>query len=220
MLPFLNFLAPIGITCVKKMGFAFVKKMVSNTIADYVENTIEVYLKNLFTEFCTNAIINVAALSFFIYAGPFFFDSEVVRFLVCSVYLSSMLQALWKFFFTYFPPIAALVIVYGGNLPKMISDQVDRQIDNLGLLKKIALDFIGPPQQEMVNIIMRKILGFVLKQGLAIVIYIGIFHVIVAPWAVEDATGLNWYEAAIYPFLMAIDYFFPVETQNIFIPID
>ena len=76
MLPFLNFLAPIG--------FTFVKKMVSNAIADYAKNKIEVYLKNLFTEFCTNAIINVAALSFFIYAGPFFFDSEVVRFLVCT----------------------------------------------------------------------------------------------------------------------------------------
>ena len=110
MLPFLNFLAPLG--------FAFVKKMFSNLIADYAENTIEVYLKNLFTEFCTNAIINIAALSFFIYAGPFFFDSEVVRFLVCSVYLSSMLQALWKFFFTYFPRIWQLVIEYGGNLKK------------------------------------------------------------------------------------------------------
>ena len=225
MLPFLNFLAPIGITFVKKMGFAFVKKMVSNTIADYAadyaKNKIEVYLKNLFTEFCTNAIINVAALSFCIYAGPFFFDSEVVRFLVCSVYLSSILQALWKFSFTYFPPIWLLVIVYRVNLKKMI---LDRYIDKLGLLEYIGIAFhLISPQQERVNRVNRilwAIVGFVLKHGLAIVIYIGIFQFIVAPWAVEDATGLNWYEAAIYPFLMAIDYFFPVETQNIFIPID
>ena len=90
MLPFLNILAPIG--------FAFIKKMVSNAIADYAKNTIEVYLKNLFTEFCTNAIINVIALSLSIYVCPFIFNSEVVRFLVCSVYLSSMLQALYNFF--------------------------------------------------------------------------------------------------------------------------
>ena len=188
--------------------------MVSNAFADDAENTIEVDLKNLFTEFCSNAIINVTALSFSIYVCPFFFDSEVVRFLVCSVYLSSMLY----FFFKYFPPIWLLVIEYGGNLKKMI---VDRYIGNPGLLESIAIafDFI-PPQQERVNIIMWRISGFVLKQGLAIVIYIGIFYVIVAPWAVEDATGLNWYEAAIYPFLMAIDYFVGFETQNIFIPID
>ena len=130
-----------------------------------------------------------------------------------------MLQALWKFFFTYFPRIWQLVIEYGGNLEKMISDEVDRTIGNWGLLKQIGF-YLLSSQQEMVNTIMRAIFGFVLKQGLAIVIYIVIFRVIVAPWAVEDATGLNWYEAAIYPFLMAIDYFFGFETQNIFIPID
>ena len=150
---------------------------------------------------------------------PFIFNSEVVRFLVCSVYLSSTLHALYNFFFKYL----RLVIKYGGNLEKVISDQVDREIGNLGLLEYIGYFFFSS-KQEVVNIIrpiiMRAIFGFVLKHGLAIVIYIGIFRVIVAPWAVEDATGLNWYEAAIYPFLMAIDYFFGFETQNIFIPID
>ena len=122
-----------------------------------------------------------------------------------------------NFFFKYFPPIWLLVIKYGGNLEKMISDQVDRRIGNLGLLEYIDY-FFSSSKQEVFNIIMRAIFGFVLKQGFAMGIYIVIFMFIVAPWAVEDATGLNWYEAAIYPFLMAIEYFFGFETQNIFIP--
>ena len=207
MLPFLKIFAPIV--------FAFGKEMASNTIADHAENAIEVYLKNLFTEFCTNSIINVTALFLSIYVMPFIFNSEVVRFLVCSVYLSSMLHALYNFFFKYL----RLVI----NLEKEISDQANREIGNLGLLQYIGYFFFSS-KQEVVDIIrpiiMRAIFGFVLKHGLAIVIYIGIFRVIVAPWAVEDATGLNWYEAAIYPFLMAFDYFFGFETQDIFIPID
>ena len=211
MLPVLRFLAPIG--------FAWLKKKVSNAIADDVENNIEVYLKNLFKEFYTNAIINVAALFLSIYYMPLYFNSEVARLLVCSVYLSSTLHALWKFLFTYFPHIWQLVI-YGGNLKKLISDKVNREIGNLGLLEYIGFRFLGPPLPEVINIIMRLIFGFVLKQGFAMGIYIVIFRFIVAPWAVEDATGLNWYEAAIYPFLMAIDYFFGFETQNIFIPID
>ena len=202
MFPFLfKILAPLV--------FTFVKKKISNAIADDAED----FLKKLFKEFYITAIINVAALSLFIYAGPFFFDSEEVRFLVCSVYLSSTLHALYNFFFTYFPHIWQWVI-YGGNLKKMISDEVDREIGNLSLLEYIVFSFFSS-KQEAVNIIMRAIVGFMLKQGLAMVIYIVIFRVIVAPWAVEDATGLNWYEAAIYPFLMSFDYLFGFETQHI-----
>ena len=80
---------------------------------------------------------------------------------------------------------------------------------------KVGFYFFSP---MLAKVIIKSIVAFLSKQGLAMGLYIVIFRYIVAPRVVEDATGLVWYEAAIYPFLMAVNYFFPI--QGAFIPIN
>ncbi len=209
----MNFLLPFAIMCAKKIVPVIIKKIVPVIIEEEVKDRIEKSLKAIFTEFCSNAIINVILLSFSVYVAPTFLDKDNVYFCVCSIYLASVLQGLYNFF-KYFPYIWRYIWRYGGNLEKMIDDEISR---NMSLFEEI-LDYVFDTKSTKVNAIIRIVFLFAFKQGLAMVIYLFIFRWIVQPWAVEDATGLNWYEALIYPFSMAFDYFFGFETQDLFIP--
>ena len=105
MLPVLaKVISPIAIVTCKKMvanrvyeGF-FYEGFFGAILEDILQYFFSAYLKKtIFVEFCTNAIINVSLFYLAIYVAPIFFNLEVVKFLVCSIYLASTLQGSYKF---------------------------------------------------------------------------------------------------------------------------
>lgn len=226
MLPVLaKVISPIAIVTCKKMvanrvyeGF-FYEGFFGAILEDILQYFFLAYLKKtIFVEFCTNAIINVSLFCLAIYVAPIFFNLEFVKLLVCSIYLASILEGSYNFFIKRFPYILKFVIIYRGNLREMITGEIHKKIDTMGLWGwplKVGFYFFSP---MLAKVIIKSIVAFLSKQGLAMGLYIVIFRSIVAPSIVEDATGLVWYEAAIYPFLMTVKYFFP--KQGAFIPIN
>ena len=221
MLPVLaKVISPIAIVTCKKM---VANKVTENFFQAALEDILQYFFvfyikKTIFVKFCTNAIINVSLFCLAIYVAPIFFNFEVVKFLVCSIYFASILEGLYNSF-QRLPHIYKFVIIYRGNLREMIIGEIKKKLDNMGLWGwplKVVFYFSHP---MLVKVIIKSIVAFLSKQGLAMGLYIVIFRFIVAPrvFDVKDATGLVWYEAAIYPFLMAVNYFFPI--QGAFIPI-
>lgn len=79
--------------------------------------------------------------------------------------------------------------------------------DERVIARKITSGAVGSIYTRVINIIIRIILIFFA--------YLLIFRVLIAPFLMENATGLSMFKSATYPIFYTLDYFFGTSLLGI-----
>lgn len=203
-----------------------VNKKVSEGISEGIsEAKYEVDIKITKSIFSTffNIIINIILLIGAIYILPFFFDIEIVIYFICSVYLGSIIYGLYNAIKS-IPLILNFVFRHKLNLKEYICyeiyleayDEVCYQISNRNLFIRVLNGLFGKSESTIAysiaysttNIVIKKVTSIVIILVTIFLVYVLIFRILVAPVLIEDSTQLDVFQAALYPVLYAVDYFF------------
>jgi hypothetical protein len=170
-----------------------------------------------------NIFINVVSLMVAIYLLPFVVDTEVVIYVVCSVYLGSILYGLYGVIVNS-PLIFKFVFQHKLNLRDYVYNEIyseahikarnEINTTNIivralnGVFGKSASDIASSIAHSTTNIVIKKVTSIVVILSIIFLAYVLIFRVLVSPILIENSTQLNVFQAAFYPLLYAVDYFF------------
>lgn len=216
------FLAPLLIFATKKA----VEHSLSGAIAEGIsEAEFEVekrVTKTLVSSFL-NVALNISLLLLIVYITPLFLDRDRVVYLICSVYLGSLFHALYNGLKS-LPQLYRYLVRHQGNLKTYLEHEIfeeahlkaDTQLQRKNfLLRGLNAVFGQSPEQiarkvsdHATRLVLNKVLAYLAVAVAATLTYILVFRLMVAPVLIEDATGLGLIDAAVYPLLVSIDYFF------------
>ncbi|SFU28711.1 hypothetical protein SAMN05216339_101153 [Nitrosomonas eutropha] len=222
MLQFLPVIAPATIFLVK----AVFKKQIEDGIADGIITAKYEVERNiwraLFSTF-SNISINVTLLTSSVYLLPFITSKEIVIYIICSVYLGSIFYSLYSVIKN-MPLVLKIFFDHKLNLKEYVHSEIyieaykeaHYQISEKNIVIRILNNFWGASASSIASTISRRTTNIVIKKVTSIVfivivlllVYSLIFRIMVAPLIIENATQFNVFQAAIYPLLYAIDYFF------------
>lgn len=221
----IQFLLPPGIYIVKKVIEINVGNAINSSIDEgtrVARNETIKHLKRGIIETLINITMNVVLLLLSIYVAPYFFSEKAVIFLICSIYLSSIIHSVVKFFLR-LPVFFKLIVEYKLNVKEYIEDEIYaqvyaescREIRNLNFFKRMCNNMFGQSASQIASAISRSATSVVMATAIKLIIvniiiiasYIFIFRSIVAPSLILDATNLGLIETALYPILYSVDYF-------------
>ncbi|WP_147284747.1 hypothetical protein [Haemophilus paraphrohaemolyticus] len=106
---------------------------------------------------------------------------------------------------------------------KKVLDGVRKETRNLSLFKKTMNYFFGEDERviarrvtsEAVDSIYTRVINIIIRIILMFFAYLLIFRVLIAPFLMENATGLSMFKSAIYPIFYTLDYFFGTSLLDI-----
>ena len=149
---------------------------------------------------------------------------------VCSVYLVSIIEASISTI-RKLPTFLQIAFEYKFNLSSFIYnqtyekvlDEVYRETRNLSPLKKTMNYFFGDDERVIarritsgaVGSIYTRVINIIIRIVLMFFSYLLIFRVLIAPFLMENATGLSMFKSAIYPIFYTLDYFFGTSLLDI-----
>lgn len=220
---------PAAIFAVKKV----VKGQVSDAIANGIKEARGQILHTMLiyqTESIVKLFFNVILFLIATLLIPKIFSKELAIMVVCSVYLVSIIEASISTI-RKLPTFLQIAFEYKFNLSSFIYnqtyekvlDEVYRETRNLSPLKKTMNYFFGDDERVIarritsgaVSSIYTRVINIIIRIVLMFFAYLLIFRVLIAPFLMENATGLSIFKSAIYPIFYTLDYFFGTSLLGI-----
>lgn len=183
-------------------------------------------LYNAFSNVCINIVLLVAAVYFL----PLFASREASIFIVANVYLASLIHGVYNCISS-IPVTYKIVRHYRFDLKSYLKDELYKEayscayerakhkIDNAFFLSKPFVYLFGSAPREIAykialptsikasEIIYHEIIKKVSIIVMLLTLYYALFRYIVAPFLIEDVTGLSVMDTLIYPFIFSVEYF-------------
>lgn len=218
----INLLIPLGIAATKLIVKYSVTKAISDGIFQAKYEVDKKISRKIFSVIF-NLVINILLLTASVYLLPLFFDKDVVVYAVSSVYLGSMIYAIFTiiaelplFYIFIFDHKLSLTSYVEREIYNEVHKKAHSQLNGKNFLIRGLNSFFGESPSSIANSVAKKTTRIVIKPLTLIVVrmiivifaYIMIFRLLIAPVLIKDATDLNIYQAATYPLFYAIDYFF------------
>lgn len=217
-----HFIAPVVILITKKMVVHKVSEAILDGITEASVSVDRQITRHLVSSLM-NMSINIALLLSAIYLSPSFLHASSAVYLICSVYLASVIYTFYTGV-THIPLIFRFLFRYRLNLKAYIKDQIYQEahiravavIQNRNIPVRILNRLFGRSASQIAasisihatRIIFRKVISFVMIIVMVTISYVLIFRFIVAPTLIQDATGFNFFQAALFPIASSVDYFF------------
>lgn len=227
MLPLLA--VPAGIFVIK----SFVKNRVSEAISEGVKETKSEVLHTLHiyqTESIIKIFFNVILFLIATLLIPKLFNKDISILIICSVYMVSIIEGTISAF-KRIPILLEIIFVYKLNIISYIYDETynrvlyetRRELSELNFLSKLVNNLFGENEYEYarriattsMQTIHTKIINIIIKLTIIFLAYILIFRFLIAPFLMENVTGLSMLKSAIYPIFYSIDYFFGLSLLKI-----
>jgi hypothetical protein len=203
-----------------------VKKAVSEAVSEGISKAryeVEKRITKSLVSSLFNIIINVVSLMVVIYVVPIWADSEVVVYLVCSVYLGSILYGIYSIVVSY-PLMLSFVFEHKFSLKEYVyrevyweaRSQAGYEIGRRNIIARALNGIFGMSASDIASsiayattrLVIKKVLSIVLVLSTIFLVYVLVFRIMVAPVLIESTTHLNMFKAALYPIFYSIDYFF------------
>ena len=218
----INLLIPLGIATTKLI----VKYQVAENIAEGISEAkyeVDKKITKKVSSVIINLIANIILLACSVYFLPLFFDKNVVIYAISSVYLGSIIYSVVTIIIE-LPVFYRFIFEHKLSLKKYVRSEIyneahreaKNRLNRKNFLVRSLNSLFGETPSSIANkiaepttnIVIKKITIIVTRMAIIIFLYIMIFRLLIAPALIKDATDLNVYQAAVYPLLYAIDYFF------------
>lgn len=228
MLPLLA--VPVGIFIIK----SFVKNSVSDAIAEGVKETKSEVLHTLHiyqTESIIKIFFNVIVFLIATLLIPKICNKDISIFIICSIYMASITEGAISAF-KRIPILFKIVFVYRLNIISYIHDETynrvlhetRRELSKLNLFSKLMNNLFGENEYEYakrivkasINGIYKKVINIIGRVVIVFIAYICIFRFLIAPFLMENVTGLSMIKSAVYPIFYSLDYFLGLSLLEMF----
>lgn len=228
MLPLLA--VPVGIFIIKSL----VKNSVSGAIAEGVKETKSEVLHTLHiyqTESIIKIFFNIIVFLIATLLIPKICNKDISILIICSVYMASIIEGAISAF-KRIPILLQIIFVYKFNIMSYIYDETynkvlyetRREVSNLNFLKKIMNNLFGESEYEYakriattsINGIYKKVINIIGKVIIVFLAYICVFRFLIAPFLMENVTGLSMIKSAVYPIFYSLDYFLGLSLLEMF----
>ena len=215
------------------MDFAFpLSLIVAKVLAsNYVSGRIKVVTEyesvrrilSMFTAQIVKIVVNAVLLLLAVYGAGSIFNRRTSVLVICSVYMASVVESLVRLL-RGLPNLFSLVFIHGLSPHSFIRARVQREVyQRLGevdarrsvfrrLFKQIMLrsniEIAREVAQKATPVIWSRVAGRFTATATALVAYIVVFRLLVAPYLITGHTKLTVWQALLYPVAYASDHFF------------
>lgn len=224
----IQFLVPIGILGTKLL----VNDSVAEGITDGISKAkfeVERKITQALVATFLNISINIILLVLAIYILPMLSDKDAVIYTICSVYFGSIIYGVYRVIEN-LPLMFKFIFEYKLNLEGYIYDEIYKEvrkkagckINNMNFISRALNDMFGRSASSIAysisrsttNIVIKKVTSVAVILAIIFFVYVVVFRVMVAPVLIESTTELNVFQAALYPLLYTVDYFFNVNILS------
>lgn len=196
----------------------FVSKRVNQELNKGKREAIERVNRTLIRS-SVDIAINLIILLTAIFGSRYWFTQDESTLIITGLYLASVLYGLLRFLLNAREILGFIyyLIKYRQKafhcwVADKIAPYVHSAYDELHLVQKLVVAFgPGPSRAEYIEMQTSLIVkSTAIQAGLLVgifLLYVGVFRFIVAPILIEDVTGLSLLQAFLWPFALAVDYY-------------
>lgn len=222
MLPVL--IAPVIYLGARYAARTLVQKAVDQGVRDGVgraRSEVSTQVRQMLRGYLITVLINVMSISLAVLATGVVLMEETGKLLVCSVYLVSVVTG--TFSAVGYLPKGVELARHRFKIKSYIQAQIyaealkeaRKEINSLGSVKRLFNQLWGKSPHELAHAISHRTIETVMKEitvkllqiGVAMLFYVVLFRMVVAPMLIGGSTGLTLLQSLLWPFAYSLDFF-------------
>ncbi len=193
-------------------------RLMASRLAHHRHAAVSV-INEIFTSTVINVTVNVVVFLAAFYGLRGHLPHKQLVLVITTVYAGSVLHVLIKCVLNayWIYDVSRYLLRHGIYGPRAwlrshIAGEVHARFRQMGFLKRTAYALSGAPKEaDLIELLTRDIWKVVLTKALATVailaIYVMAFTLYTRPVLLEEATGMNWVQAFLWPFGFSFDHF-------------